>query len=129
MSFKVFLNLHAFEVMGLQPWSFAMLNFCGSIQPGDFLLQKTQKCRSFTDTCGYKTELHTGSHTLEVRNFSSRTCCMRVSASQRFLPEEDSVLCKVHDTAVIRAKWHVLTCKINICQSSTLSRGRILCAK
>lgn len=62
MSFEVLFELDAFQVVGLQPCSLAMLNFCGSIQLCGFLLQKTQKCWSFTDTCGYKTELHTGAH-------------------------------------------------------------------
>ena len=30
--FEVLLKLHAFLVIGLQPWSLAVLNFCGSIQ-------------------------------------------------------------------------------------------------
>lgn len=50
-------------------------------------------------------------------------------ASQSLSPEEDSVLCKVHDTAVTKVEWHMLTCKINVHQSFTFSQGRVLCAK
>lgn len=44
MSFEALFELDAFQVVGLQPCSLAMLNFCGSIQLCVFLLQKTQKC-------------------------------------------------------------------------------------